>query len=97
MPAQDVFVIVNVPSSISEALRQSLVAAHPRAEVALVDDPGRFAALLPRADAAMLMPTLAPLLGPALVSGGHLRWLHSVPAGAEGLLTPRWSPPGTSP
>ena len=88
MPARDVFVIVNVPSSVSEPLRQRLVAAHPRAEVVLVDDPDRFAELLPRADAAMLMPTLTPLLSPALRAGGRLRWLHSVPAGAEGLLTP---------
>lgn len=88
MAAQGVFVIVNLPSSIAQELRQSLVSAHPRAEVAPVDDPDRFAELLPRADAAMLMPDLAPLLGPALVPGGRLRWLHSVPAGAEGLLTP---------
>jgi phosphoglycerate dehydrogenase-like enzyme len=88
MPAHDVFVIVNLPSDLPEDSRQRLVAAHPRAEVALVDDPGRFAELLPRADGAMLMPTLAPLLGPALRPGGRLRWLHSVPAGAEGLLTP---------
>lgn len=88
MAAQGVFVIVNLPAGIPEESRQSLVAAHPRAEVALVDDPDCFATLLPRADAALLMPDLAPLLGPALMPGSRLRWLHSVPAGAEGLLTP---------
>jgi phosphoglycerate dehydrogenase-like enzyme len=83
-----VFVIVNVPSSISAGLCRDLATAHPRAEVALVDAPDRFAELLPRADGALLLPTMAPLLGPALAPGGRLRWLHSVPAGAEGLLTP---------
>ncbi len=88
MAMQDVFVVVNLPAVVPEDLRPSLVAAHPRAEVVLVDDADRFAALLPRADAAMLMPQMAPLLGPALRPGGRLCWLHSVPAGAEGLLTP---------
>ena len=89
MAAQDLLVLVNVPSSIPEDLRRTLVAAHPRAEVALVDDPAQFAELLPRADGAMILPPLSPLLPPALVPGGRLRWLHSVPAGAEGLLTPK--------
>ncbi|HEY8598161.1 MAG TPA: D-2-hydroxyacid dehydrogenase [Thermomicrobiales bacterium] len=88
MGAQDVFVVVNVPASIPENLRRALVAAHPRAEVALVDDPEQFAELLPRANGAMILPPLSPLLPPALVPEGRLRWLHSVPAGAEGLLTP---------
>ena len=88
MSARDVFVIVNVPSGIPDELCRSLVAAHPRAEVALVDNPDRFTELLPRADGAMLMPTMTSLLCPALAPGGRLRWLHSVPAGAEGLLTP---------
>jgi phosphoglycerate dehydrogenase-like enzyme len=88
MAAQDVFILVNVPSGIPEELLQSLVAAHPRAEVALADDPARFAALLPRADAVLLLPPMVPLLAPALAPGGRLRWLHSVPAGAEALLTP---------
>lgn len=72
MAAQDLFIIVNVPSIVPEELRQRLVTAHPRAEVVLVDDPEHFAALLPRADAALLLPPMAPLLGPALAPAGTL-------------------------
>ncbi|MFN8514123.1 MAG: D-2-hydroxyacid dehydrogenase [Chloroflexia bacterium] len=89
---QDVFVLAHTPPGFraflgEEGLRQ-LVAAHPRAEVVLADDPDRFAALLPRADGAIMMPSLAPLLAPVLRLGGRLRWVHSIPAGIEGLLTP---------
>lgn len=88
MAAVDLLVLVNVPTMVPAELRRSLGEAHPRAEVVLVDEPARFAELLPRADAAMLLPGLVPLLPPALAPGGRLRWLHSVPAGAEALLTP---------
>src|SRR5690349_7188817 len=92
MAAQDVFVLVHMPPGLralmgEERLRE-LVAAHPRAEVMLVDDPDRFAALLPRADAAMVFPAMVPLLTPALRPDSRLRWIHSIPVGVEGLVTP---------
>ena len=92
MAAADVFVVVSMPAGLRAAIGEErlrrLVAAHPRAEVALAEDPERFAALLPRADAALVWPTMAPLLAPALRPGGRLRWVHSLPAGVEGVLTP---------
>jgi phosphoglycerate dehydrogenase-like enzyme len=92
MVERDVFVVVSMPAGLRAALGeerlQQLVAAHPRVEVALAADPDRFAELLPRADAALVWPTMAPLLAPALRPGGRLRWVHSIPAGVEGVLTP---------
>ena len=90
--AEDVFVVVSMPAGLRAALGEDrlrrLGTAHPRAEVALVDDPDRFTALLPSADAALVWPTMGPLLAPALRPGSRLRWVHSLPAGVEGLLTP---------
>lgn len=92
MAAQDPFVLVHLPPFLralfGEEQIRALVAAHPRAEVALVDDLEGFADLLPRADSALVMQSTVPLLTPALQPGGRLRWLHSLPAGAEALLTP---------
>lgn len=92
MVAEDVFVVVHMPAGLhallgEERLRR-LVNAHPRAEVALAEDAEQFAALLPRADAAMVLPPVAPLLAPALRPGARLRWVHSLPAGIDGVLTP---------
>ena len=92
MTAQGVFVLAHIPPFLramfgEEGIRD-LVATHPRAEVALVDEPARFADLLPRADAALVMQSTVPALTPALQPSGRLRWLHSIPAGAEALLTP---------
>ena len=92
MAAENVFVVVSLPAGLRAALGEDrlrrLGTAHPRAEVALVDDPHRFTALLPSADAALVWPTMGPLLAPALRPGSRLRWVHSLPAGVEGLLTP---------
>lgn len=92
MSAHDVSILIHMPPGvralIGEERLRHLVAAHPRAEVALAADPDRFAELLPRADAALVMPSAGPLLAPALRPEGRLRWIHSIPAGIEGLLTP---------
>lgn len=92
MAERDVFVVMSMPTGLRAALGeerlQQVLDAHPRAEVVLTADPDRFAELLPRADAALVWPTMAPLLAPALRSGGRLRWVHSIPAGVEGTLTP---------
>jgi phosphoglycerate dehydrogenase-like enzyme len=54
----------------------------------LTDEPDHFTAALPRADAVLIWPALASRLAPALEPGGRLRWIQSVPAGVEPLLTP---------
>jgi phosphoglycerate dehydrogenase-like enzyme len=92
MAERDVFVLVSMPPGLRAALGEErlrrLVAAHPRAEVVPAESPARFAELLPHADAALVWPTMVSLLAPALRPGGRLRWVHSLPAGVEDLLTP---------
>lgn len=92
MAEQDVFVLVSMPAGLRAALGEEqvrrLAAADPRAEVVLAEDPDRFTELLPQADAALVWHTMGPLLAPALRPGSRLRWVHSLPAGIEGVLTP---------
>jgi phosphoglycerate dehydrogenase-like enzyme len=92
MAADTIFVLVGVPAAVRAAIGeehfQRLTSAHPRAEVAIVDDPNRFAALLPRADAALTWLGMASWLAPALRPGGRLRWVHALTAGVDDLLTP---------
>ncbi len=92
MPEDAIFVLVGVPAgaraAIGEEQFQRLTSAHPRADVAIVDDPDRFAAILPRADAALVWLDMAPLLAPALRPGGRLRWIHALTAGVDAILTP---------
>ena len=92
MVSQGLFVLVSIPAGVRAALGeerlQSLTEVHPRVEVAFADDPDRFAALLPHADAVLMWPNMTALLGPALRPGSRLRWIHGVTAGVENLLTP---------
>ncbi|MGI8856904.1 MAG: D-2-hydroxyacid dehydrogenase [Thermomicrobiales bacterium] len=73
---------------LGEDRLRPLASAHPRAEVVLADDSNQFAALLPRAEGVLIWPTMAPLLAPALGPGSRLRWVHSLVAGVEEMLTP---------
>jgi phosphoglycerate dehydrogenase-like enzyme len=90
--SESVFVLVNMPVQFRAVLGENrlhdLAAAHPRAEVVLADDASAFAALLPRADGVLIWPTMAPLLAPVLRPDSRLRWVHSLTAGIEGMLTP---------
>ncbi len=92
MVSSDVFVLVSMPDAMLPVMGEErvrrLAVAHPRAEVAIAGDSRRFAELLPRADAALVMPSTAPLLVPALAAGGRLRWVHSIPVGIDYVLTP---------
>lgn len=92
MAPERLFLLASIPPAVRAALGeeqvQRLASAHPRVEVAMIDDPEEFAATLPRADAALVWPALAPSLAPALCPGGRLRWIQGVSAGVESLLTP---------
>jgi hypothetical protein len=73
MDGERLYAVVSMPAGLHEALGDAqvrrLASANPRAEVALVGDPARFAEPLPRADAALVWPTMAPLLAPAPARG----------------------------
>ena len=89
MAAERLVVLVGLPPGIfTVGPLPALRAAHPGVEVMLAEEPDRFAALLPDADVAIIWPSFAPLLAPALGSGKRLRWVQSIPAGVDALLTP---------
>ncbi len=85
------FVVVGIPpmyrSVIGEDNLGRLTQAHPRARVEITDAPLRFAGLLPEADGVLVGPGF-PLQATALRPDGRLRWVHSLPAGADAILTP---------
>lgn len=62
--------------------------AHPRVRVEVAQEQGRFNALLPDMDGAIVFVDFAELLGPALRPGGRLRWIQSITAGVNHLLMP---------
>ncbi len=92
MVSESLFVLAGIPEGVRKIFGEDqlrrLASAHARAEVVVADDPDRFTALLPRADAVLIWPSMAQLLMPALYPGSRLRWIHSLPAGVDGLLTP---------
>jgi phosphoglycerate dehydrogenase-like enzyme len=92
MASERLFVLAGIPAGahniFGEDQIRRLAAAHARVEVVVVEDPDRFTALLPGADAVLIWPSMAPLLTPALHPGSPLRWIHTLTAGVDGLLTP---------
>lgn len=92
MVSEQLFVLVGIPAGVRAAIGEEqvgrLVSAHPRAEVVITGDADRFTEVLPRADAVLIWPAMAPLLTPALHPGSRLRWIHGLPAGIDTLLTP---------
>jgi phosphoglycerate dehydrogenase-like enzyme len=89
MAAERLFVLVGLPGGLfSVDPLPPLRAAHPRVDVALAESPERFTALLPSADAAIVWPSFAPLLAPALQPGARLQWVQSVSVGVDAVLTP---------
>ena len=64
-----------------------LEAAHPRVRVRVVEDADSFAALLPEADGVIVWPSYS-IPSSFLRPDGRLRWVQSMPAGVDSLLTP---------
>ena len=75
-------------AAVGEAELARLEQAHPAVRVEVTQDRERFGRLLPEADGVIVFVDFARLLGPALRPGGRLRWIHSIPAGVNHLLTP---------
>ena len=80
-----VLVLVTPHPAVTEHQRRRLLAAHPRLRVELVDTPTAFAERLPEADGVVTSFALSPEL---LLRAHRLRWVHSMAAGVERLLTP---------
>jgi phosphoglycerate dehydrogenase-like enzyme len=85
-------VLMGAPSGVWNVARPEyfteLDSVYPGLRVERTDDPARFAELLPGADGAFVFGPFIELLSPALRPGGRLRWIHSIPAGVDRLLTP---------
>ena len=92
MSSNDLLVLMGAPPGVwniaSPEHIATLDSVHPRLRVERTEDQERFAALLPEADAAFVFGPFIGLLPPALHPGGRLRWIHSMPAGVDRLLTP---------
>src|SRR5438093_11553334 len=85
------FVLAGMPPSLhavlGEANLRRLGMAHPQVRVERVDEPEHFTARVPEADGVIVWPAFG-LPEAALQPGSRLRWVQSVPAGVDNLLTP---------
>lgn len=92
MSERDLTILMGAPAGLwniaSAEIFATLDDPHPRIRVERTDDLEQFAARLPEADGAFVFGPFIDLLPPALEPGGRLRWIHSMPAGANRLLTP---------
>ena len=92
MASDTLFLLVGLPRPVLEALGEQhlnrLLGAHPRVRVEIVDSNDRFLHLVPQAHGAMMFPPFQP---PPEILGqdGRLRWIQSMPAGVDWLLTPQ--------
>jgi phosphoglycerate dehydrogenase-like enzyme len=72
---------------LAEPHLRRLEEAHPRVRVRIVEDAETFASLLPEADGVIAWSTY-PIPASVLVPGRRLRWVQSISAGVDWLLTP---------
>jgi D-2-hydroxyacid dehydrogenase (NADP+) len=84
-------VLVGLPPEmrkmIGEPALQKLHAAHPQVEVAIVEEVDGFVRMGPGAAAVIVFPGF-PIPEPWLLPGARLRWVQSITAGIDDLLTP---------
>lgn len=90
MASEKLSVVIGVPPSIwnifDEEARARLLNSHPNVTMEAETDPERFAEKVLQADGAMAFNYQIPK--EALKQGSRLRWVHSIPAGVDKLLTP---------
>ena len=90
MPDGKQTVVIGMPQGywdiFGEATTDRLLYPHPNLSVETASDPETFAELAPEADGIMVVRFGVPteLLAP----GSRLRWVHSIPAGTNNLLSP---------
>jgi D-2-hydroxyacid dehydrogenase (NADP+) len=73
---------------IGEAALQKLYTAHPQVDIQLVEQPEVFWASGAQAAAAIVLAPPFTIPPAWLGQEGRLRWVQSIPAGVNGLLTP---------
>jgi D-2-hydroxyacid dehydrogenase (NADP+) len=90
--AQDLVLVVGIPPSfhqiIGPGVLERLSAAHPRVRVIMVEQPSQFAQAGAGAAGALVVAPPFTIPDEWLRPGSPLRWVQSVPAGVNGLLTP---------
>lgn len=90
MPDDKQTIVIGMPQGywnvLDEVTLGRLLKPHPNLRVESANDPDRYAELVPEADAIMVVKFGVPteLLG----QGSRLRWIHSIPAGADRLMSP---------
>ena len=90
MPGEMLSVLIGMPQAvwnfIDEETRVRLLNPHPDVVIETSSDPEDFAEKVPRADGAMVFHFGIP--SESIQPGSRLRWVHSIPAGVDDLLTP---------
>jgi phosphoglycerate dehydrogenase-like enzyme len=92
MASKNLFILVAMPPQarnlFSEELLQRLSQAHPHVQTAMVEHQEHFEKLLPEADAVVIWPRWFRFPPHALAQKTRLRWIQSITAGVDALLTP---------
>ena len=90
MPGEKLSVVIGMPEGywnlFDEETTARLLDPHPNVVVETARDAEQFFEKLPRADGVMVVRFGIPK--EVLHQGSRLRWVHSIPAGTEDLLTP---------
>ena len=85
-------VLVGLPARLGQivagAALPKLYSAHPNVQVEVTDDPESFAATGQEADGVILASPPFRISPQWLAPVGRLRWIQSIPAGVDSLLTP---------
>jgi phosphoglycerate dehydrogenase-like enzyme len=85
-------VLVGLPARLGEivagAALPNLYSAHPHVQVEVTDNPEHFAAVGHEADGVIVAVPPFRIAAQWLAPAGRLRWIQSIPAGVDSLLTP---------
>ena len=83
-------ILLGVPQGywniFGEAASERLLNPHPNLRVETASDPDKFAELAHEADGIMIVRFAVP--NELLAPGSRLRWIHSIPAGINTLMSP---------
>jgi len=90
MSNEKLTVLVGMPNGywelIGEKAKDDLLNSHPKVTVITASEAEDFAEKAPEADG--IMVTRYPIATDVLMQGSRLRWVHSIAAGVEKLMTP---------